>query len=148
MKTILVPVDFSKVTPTVVRAAAKFAGQTGGQLVFLHVVQPPVVVDVYGLGQEVLADALTASEQITTRKLRLLCRQAARSGIKARAVQQTGSGVREILETARRLKAASIVIGSHGHGAAYDLIIGSTTTGVLRKARCPVLVVPTGARVR
>ena len=33
-------------------------------------------------------------------------------------------------------------MGSHGHGAIYELLVGSVTEGVLRKARCPVLVVP------
>ncbi|MEO8353471.1 MAG: universal stress protein, partial [Chthoniobacteraceae bacterium] len=35
-----------------------------------------------------------------------------------------------------------IVMGSHGHGSFYELLVGSVTSGVLRDARCPVLVVP------
>jgi len=30
-------------------------------------------------------------------------------------------------------------MGTHGHGAIYDLLVGSTTHGVLEKAPCPVL---------
>lgn len=146
MKTILVPVDFSSVTPAVMRAACALAKLTDGQLVLMHVVEPPVVVDVYGLGQELLAESQAASEQITTRKLRGLVQQCTRAEVKARAVQQGGKPVREIVATAKRLRAAYIVIGTHGHGAAYDLIAGSTTNGVLRNARCPVLVVPTRAK--
>jgi nucleotide-binding universal stress UspA family protein len=33
-------------------------------------------------------------------------------------------------------------MGSHGHTAFYDLLVGSTTQGVLKKAPCPVLIVP------
>lgn len=142
MKTILVPVDFSRVTAAVIRAAVSLVKQVGGELVLLHVVQPPVVVDVYALGQEMLAEASAASERITTRRLRQLVQRCHRMGVKVRAVQQSGSPVREIIATTKRLRAEYLVIGSHGHGAAYDLIVGSTTTGVLRKAPCPVLVVP------
>ncbi len=142
MKTILVPVDFSAVTPGVMRAACQLAKLAKSKLVLLHVVQPPVVVDVYGLGQEMLGPTLSDSEQVTTRKLRTLIKQCVRQGVTVRAVQQAGNVVKEILATATRLKAAYIVLGSHGHGAAYDLIAGSTTNGVLRKSPCPVLVVP------
>ena len=45
-----------------------------------------------------------------------------------------------ILEEARNLSAAFIVIGSHGHGAVYELLAGSTTHGVLHRAPCPVVV--------
>lgn len=146
MKTLLVPVDFSAVTNAVVRAACDLAKAVGGRLVLLHVLVPPVVVDVYGLGQEMLAETVAASEQITTRKLRALARACTQRRVPVRAVQRQGAPVKEILAAAKRLRVDGIVLGTHGHGAAYDLIVGSTTTGVLRKAPCPVLVVPTGAR--
>jgi universal stress protein A len=34
------------------------------------------------------------------------------------------------------------VLGSHGHTAFYDLLVGSTAAGVLKHAPCPVVVVP------
>ena len=61
-------------------------------------------------------------------------------------MQLTGHPVSSILAKAAATKAAYIVLGSHGHGAVYDLIVGSTTHGVLRRARCPVLVVPIRGR--
>jgi nucleotide-binding universal stress UspA family protein len=33
-------------------------------------------------------------------------------------------------------------MGSHGHTAFYDLLVGSTTHGVLMRANCPVVIVP------
>lgn len=39
-----------------------------------------------------------------------------------------------------------LVCGSRGHGPLSGVVLGSVSTGVLRKARCPVLVVPRGAR--
>ena len=50
--------------------------------------------------------------------------------------------VEAIVEEAQRLKADMIIVGSHHHGTFYNLIIGSMTSGVLKRAGCPVLVVP------
>jgi nucleotide-binding universal stress UspA family protein len=36
-----------------------------------------------------------------------------------------------------------LVVGSHGHGALHDLILGSVTNSVLHAAPCPVAIVPT-----
>ena len=40
------------------------------------------------------------------------------------------------------LEAGLIVIGTHGHGAVYDVLIGSYSAGIIRKSKLPVLVVP------
>jgi hypothetical protein len=38
-----------------------------------------------------------------------------------------------------------LVLGSHGHGAFYNLIVGSVAAGVIRNSKVPVLVVPSHA---
>ena len=85
---------------------------------------------------------MTAAEKFAARKLRALGRRCAAKKLPVRTVQSTGQPAADILMNATACKADYIVIGSHGHGVAYDLLIGSTTQGVLRKARCPVLVIP------
>src|SRR5690606_21308213 len=59
---------------------------------------------------------------------------------------ETGSPAPTILETAAELKPDFIVVGSHGHTALYDLLVGSTTHGVLLSARCPVVIIPAASR--
>jgi nucleotide-binding universal stress UspA family protein len=46
-----------------------------------------------------------------------------------------------IVDEARRVRAGTIVLGWRGHGALRRLLIGSVSRGVIRQARCPVLVV-------
>ena len=60
------------------------------------------------------------------------------------AVGAAASGLK--IEQAERLTADYIVIGSHGHTAFYDLLVGSTASGVLKSASCPVVIVPHGAK--
>lgn len=144
MKTILVPVDLSHATTLVCDAACALAKLIDARLVLVNVVQPPPILpyDYSLFDAGAVAEAMTAAEKFAARKLRALCRRCARKKVPVRTVQSTGQPAADILANAAASKADYIVIGSHGHGVAYDLLIGSTTQGVLRKARCPVLVIP------
>ena len=53
-----------------------------------------------------------------------------------------GPGITTTLKEAEELQAGLIVVGTHGHGAMYDALIGSYSAGVIRKSKLPVLVVP------
>jgi nucleotide-binding universal stress UspA family protein len=53
-----------------------------------------------------------------------------------------GSAASMIIEQALRLPADYIVIGSHGHTVFRDLALGSTTRAVVKRATCPVIVIP------
>ena len=142
MKTILAPIDFSKISDPVVKAAANLARSIDGRLILFHVVQPPIITSEYGAVlanvQEIIAISVSASTKQLLRRQKLL--QA--SGLKVSVAQVTGIPVTSIIEQARKSRAAYIVIGSHGHSALYDMLAGSTATGVIKRAPCPVLVVP------
>jgi nucleotide-binding universal stress UspA family protein len=147
MKTILVPIDFSGITNRVCATALTLAKAVQGRVVLLHSVPPPVMVSDYGSGVMVqnYSEIATASETAANRQLaRLQARLKGRSAIKT--MQSTGSPVTFILEQAKALRADYIVLGSHGHTALYDLLMGSTAHGVLAKATCPVVVVPPATR--
>lgn len=45
------------------------------------------------------------------------------------------------------LDAELLVLGSHGHGAFHDALVGSTSLHVIRHAPCPVVLLPDPARV-
>src|SRR5207245_3097999 len=67
-------------------------------------------------------------------------------GIDATALHIQGATAEKILHEAAQQKADLIVMGSHGHGAIYNLLVGSVTEGVLKSAPCPVVVVPSAKR--
>jgi nucleotide-binding universal stress UspA family protein len=62
--------------------------------------------------------------------------------VKTESLQFNGAPIGLIVEQAKKLEADYIVMGSHGHSAFYDLLVGSTTHGVLKRAKCPVVIVP------
>jgi len=83
-------------------------------------------------------DDFAASIRTRLEKLR---KKVAEDGIIASTVQLTGLPVVLILREADALRADYIVMGSHGHNALYDLVVGSTASGVMKSAGCPVLIV-------
>lgn len=142
MKTILVPVDLSAAATQVCDAACELARLMEARVILLHVVQPPpvMVAEIYALDAAQSEEMLAAAEQAGADRLRDLAVRCAERRLDTRTVHRVGLPVEEILTRAE--KADYIVMGSHGHGAMYDLLVGSTTRGVLKKAPCPVLIVP------
>ncbi len=142
MKTILTPVDFSSVTPQVVEQAGDFAKAFGGSVVLFHAIAPPVNVVTYDMPVESFAKELEFAQEQALKKLAELKRTLDAREVSCTTKFTQGHAVSAILEEARTLPAAFIVMGSHGHGAFYELLAGSTTHGVLHKAPCPVVVLP------
>ncbi len=144
MKTILVSVDLSPATFHVCAAAADLASATGGRLVILHAAPSfPNVIYGFDAFSAVQVDTYNrAARKAAAHKLQALQRWFNKRNPGTSMALHDGSPADVILKTARRLRADYIVIGSHGHGAVYDLVVGSTTRGVLRKAPGPVVLVP------
>lgn len=141
MKTILVSIDFSAVSKRVVAAAEELARGLGGRLVVLHVVQPPVLTD-SDFGTQLTAEYAAEATEAAEKQLARLRQQLEKGGLAVEVRDTTGYPGQCILDAADDVGADFIVLGSHGHGAFYDLIVGSTASRVLKRARCPVLIVP------
>jgi universal stress protein A len=142
MKTILTPVDFSSATRGVIAVALDLARTTGGRVVLLHVVQYPVITTDYGLTVEMLQETNEANQAAARKQLEHLEKSLSDEGVPVTSRQVNGFAPGNIIEQASDLNADYIVLGSHGHTAFYDLLVGSTTSAVLKKALCPVVVVP------
>lgn len=143
MKTILAPLDFSVVTRTVMAQAVALARAVDGRVVLLHVLpRAPRRLEGGSPGTESEADFLSAIEQAASARLALLQEELRATGVAAHAIRRRGNPGQCIVQQAERLSADYIVIGSHGHTAIYDLIVGSTTTRVLKEASCRVVIIP------
>ena len=142
MKTILAPVDFSNVTARVVAQAGELAKAFGGCVELFHSIAPPVNVVTYDMPVEAFAKEIEFAQAQALKKLGELKRTLDAQDISCTTKFTQGHAVSAILEEARLLPAAFIVMGSHGHGALYELLAGSTTHGVLHRTPCPVIVLP------
>jgi len=127
MRTLLAAVDFSEVSEAVVRLAVREAQLSNGQLHLLHVSQR--------------SEALSEFEEERNELLSLAARcDVERTQLETEVVH--GDPGIEILAAIERVKPDLVVVGSHGHGAIYDAVVGSVAEMLLRKSPCPVLVVP------
>lgn len=142
MKTFLVPIDFSAVTEEVIDTAVSFARAFQGKVALIHVVQPPVVTSEFALPVEVLQEAVSAGERAAVGKLESYVAMFRNAGIPCEAKVTHGPPVTMIREEAARVNADFVVMGSHGHGKLYDFLVGSTASGVMKRATCGIIIVP------
>lgn len=142
MKTILVPIDFSPITPAVIKEASSLAKAQRARLVLLTVTQLPVMPNDYGAYPVNVGEILDSAVKAARRQLTRWRQRIKQQGLTCVARQLTNATVPAILDEARKVRANYIVVGSHRHNAFYDLLVGSTTHGIVVKATCPVLIVP------
>jgi nucleotide-binding universal stress UspA family protein len=143
MKTIIAPIDFSKATAAVIDTAATLAATMDARVVLLHFVQPLIITSDYGLTMDHFKETIVTSEKHAARRLADLRETLRAKNIpNVETIQISAPARSGIVEQAKALKADYIVMGTHGHTAFYDLVIGSTTQHVINKAPCPVVIVP------
>jgi len=142
VRKLLAAVDFSAVSKAVVDQAASLAEAFSAELTLLHVAAPDPDFVGYEAGPQHVRDARAKDLRTEHRDIQELADGLRERSVSARALMIQGPTVEKILEEAEQLQADTIVIGSHGHGALHRVLLGSVSEGVVRGARCPVLVVP------
>ena len=142
MKNILVPVDFSDATGAVVARATDLAKALQAQITLLHVVAPEPDFVGYEPGPQSVRDTVAKHVHEEHKQLQALEKMTAGQGVPVTSLLIQGYTAEKILKECERLKSDLIVMGSHGHSALHNLLVGSVAEGVLRKASCPVVVVP------
>lgn len=111
-------------------------------LVLLHVAAPEPEFLGYEPGPQSVRDSVARELSQQHKKLQQLEQDVKRPGLHTTALAIQGYPVDKILDESKKFKADMIVMGSHGHGALHNLLVGSVTEGVMRGADCPILVVP------
>ena len=137
---ILCPVDFSEHSERALGVALELASVTNAHLTIVH------VVDAFLDAASRATGNLQALEDQTQQELKdLLQRLATAAGKEVRRVAlavAVGEPAEQILKQAEESESDLIVIGTQGLEGAERFVFGSTTEGVLRAARVPVLAVP------
>jgi len=142
MKKILVPVDFSEITTEVLDYAIHFASEEADTITVLHVA--PMNPIYPGPDAEPVMIQTYVDEELEREKeeLQAIKEHIQKQGVKADSVLLQGSIIDTIIEEAKELQADMIVMGKESHGLLYRTLLGTTSEGVIRRARIPVLIVP------
>ena len=139
---ILAAVDLASPAERALEVAGDMAARTDGHIYVLHVAEPDPDFVGYDIGPDVVRDQVAEEYHREHRQVQALAEGLRKEGIDATALMIQGAIVETILREAERLDVDFIVVTSHGHGAAFDLLIGSISKGVVHKSSRPVLVVP------
>ena len=145
MKTILVSVDFSDVTLKVVKAAVHLAKPFQSKIILVHVFEPgPPLMSIGGApdGVPLAQTPGPAGSPNYTEMFVGLQEMISSIGLASTTVELEGIPADLILAQAEGSRVDLIVLGSHGRGPLSHLFLGSVADGVLKRARCPVLIVP------
>lgn len=141
LQTILVPVDFSEHTRKALHYAQAFAAQFGAKIVLVHVVEPTVVPDNFGIVPPAYDEMNGVLMQTAQQRLGQLALETAGNKLIARPIVATGRAPWEIVRIARETEADLIIVTTHGYTGLKHVLLGSTAELIIRHAPCPVLTV-------
>lgn len=142
MMNIVAAVDFSPVTERVLEALERVGAPLSAHVWLIHVAPPDPDFVGYGTGPEGVRSQVAVEHRERHRDLQALADRLRATGVETTALLVQGPTVTTLMAEAERLSAALIVLGSHGHGRIYDLVVGSVAEGVVRESSLPVLLVP------
>jgi nucleotide-binding universal stress UspA family protein len=143
-RSILVPLDFSDVTPAVLREARRLAKACKAEIRLLHVGRDSHRTG--GMEFDLVDHVARVRAQHETEKARLdhYAKLLGREGFRMQVCFAEGDASRTILQQAAALNPQAIVIGTHAHGALHHALSGGVRRSLLKKGAWPVFVVPAG----
>jgi nucleotide-binding universal stress UspA family protein len=126
------------------RTAAWLARDLGAQVTVLYVAVEletvPAIAAGAGLDLEEVRQRIRAEAR---ERADVLARQVL-GDVRYDVVVGEGGVADEVAAVAARVGADLVVVGSQGRSAVRSVILGDTTRDILRRAQCPVVVVPPG----
>jgi nucleotide-binding universal stress UspA family protein len=137
--TILVATDLSDLDH-LMPFALEQAGETGAQLILLHVLTASVAVisaDAAGMPYYNTSTAFETAEQM----LKPWCEVAARRGIRCEKVVREGHASQQIAAAVSQFQADRVLLGTLSRSKLGKLLLGSVAEQVLRSVYLPVMTV-------
>jgi len=135
---ILVPTDFSGHADEAFRVASTMAQLTGAEVILFHVAQPPATVTEAG---PILANPGKGKAGNLWKYFEHTQPTDPRVRVTHEVIVADGPGANHILEILEKLGCDLVVMGTHGRSWLKHRLFGSVTEEVVRRARCPVMVV-------
>jgi nucleotide-binding universal stress UspA family protein len=143
IRKILVPTDFSAHADEAFRVAHGLARAVGAEVILVHIAHPPAVVLE---GGRFLADPGKGKPVSLWDRFHGLLPEDPGVRVEHEVIVADPPGVNHILEILDRLGCDLIVMGTHGRSWLKHRLFGSVTEEVVRRARCPVMVVKATAQ--
>ena len=146
IKKILIAIDSDAFSDHIIDYGIHLAKKMESEVDIVHIDEPPSSASFMFGSMETESSAtmieLMKLQEELTQKLFKHVRDNWGGEIPLRIYGRVGKPKDEILAAAEEGKADLIIIGTHGRTGFDHFISGSVAEGVVRKAKCPVLVLP------
>jgi nucleotide-binding universal stress UspA family protein len=136
-QSIVVATDFSEASITAAKAACELLGRRGS----LHLVYVEPPLELLPEGFAIAGDGRYPGDVVQWFR-RLVEAIKAPPGVFVETTLLNGKPVPAVVEFADRIGADMIAAGAHSHSRMERMLLGSVSTGLVRNARCPVLIAP------
>jgi nucleotide-binding universal stress UspA family protein len=143
---LLVAVDLSESTQTIVEKVEEINKEYPAKVWILHNAEPEPDILEFKVDPLAARETLAKKFHNEHRQIQEIANRLRKAGLDATALLVHGATVEAILKEASDLDVDMIVVGTHGRGAMYQLLVGSVSEGILHKSPYPVLVIPTHKR--
>lgn len=143
MKTILVPTDFSKAAKNAAEYAVKLAEKINAQVLLFHVFHVPIDTTDFPVNIISPMDLQKENEALLKKEIAKLKKN---KKVSINFLVKNGLPVDEIIEEEKNV--FMIIMGMTGASKMSEILIGSTTTTVIRKSKKPVFVIPEKAKYK
>lgn len=140
IKNILVPVDFSKPAENALQVAVQLAKKNNAKVTVLHVIE--LAESLFGTEQfNVNDEQILFFMKIAKKKFTKFLEKDFLKEVEVHDVVDVGPTSYVISENIKKQNADMIVMGSTGASGLQEVLIGSNTEKIVRRAEVPVLVV-------
>ena len=146
-KTLLVAIDLGKASSSVVSRAGELAKSLSAKIVLLHVAEPtaanlPVGMEPRGPTAAAWPLRTPKSQAKLEQRLSALAEPLKHAGIEVKTNLVAGLLADEILDQSLECRADYIVLGSRGKATQHLVSRQDALTGMLRRLKCPLIIVP------
>ncbi|WP_455235357.1 universal stress protein, partial [Thiogranum longum] len=132
---LLVCVDLSESAEIIVKEIEKLARSLPVRVWLLHNAVPEPDTVEFKVDPLAARESLAKKFHVEHRKIQELADRMRKADIETTALLVHGSTIETILQEAEDVEADMIVVGSHGKGAMFQLLVGSVSEGVLHRSR-------------
>jgi nucleotide-binding universal stress UspA family protein len=139
---ILLPVDFSDQTESLLRHALHVAADENAEIDIVHVVPPQYLPAIY-YGADPLPVPYDEIRKRTMAHLKEVIADVIGTSVRTRPFVVVGDPVTEIIEMASKSEYDLLIVSTHGYSGIKHALVGSVAERVVRSASCPVLVTKT-----
>lgn len=144
MKRILVPTDFSEHAEDALKAAAQIAKKNDSEIIILHMLELPSQMSDAVLGGASIPETMLFVQK-ANETLDEVSSRSYLDGIPVTEIVKMDKPIHGITQISKDYDVDLVVMGSHGHSAIEELLIGSNTEKVVRNSEIPVLVIKKNA---